>query len=99
MHGRVPVVARIRVQCLEDKWKHLLPLLCNQRDDVLVIPQEERAFCDLKVRRANAKRDACEERLHNRHELWCLDHLEDLLNFIEEKHLRQGTRGGTKQLD
>ena len=35
---RVPVVARVGVERLEDEWQHLVALLRDQRDDVLVVP-------------------------------------------------------------
>ena len=41
----------------------------------------------LEVRRANAKRDTREKRLHDKLELRLLNHLQDLLNLVEEEDL------------
>lgn len=63
---------------------------CDERDDVLVVPQEERSLGHLEVRAAYASGDLLEERRHDLLELARLDHLEDLLRLVEEEHLLGG---------
>merc|ERR1719217_1948111 len=86
--------ARVGVERLEDERQHFVPAIRDERDDVLVVPEEERALGDLEVGRADAERDAREERLEDERELGRLHHLEDLLHLVEEEQLlgREGAR-------
>jgi hypothetical protein len=44
VHRGVPVVVCVLLQCREDNRKQLVPVLCYQVDNVLIIPQEQGAL-------------------------------------------------------
>eukprot|EP00955_Chlamydomonas_euryale_P110556 366007-Chlamydomonas_euryale.AAC.4 len=49
VHGGVPVARRVLFERRQHDRQQHVPLLRHQVDNVLVVPQEERAFRDLKV--------------------------------------------------
>mmetsp|Transcript_26440 Transcript_26440/g.55551 ORF Transcript_26440/g.55551 Transcript_26440/m.55551 type:complete len:418 (-) Transcript_26440:520-1773(-) len=85
--GRVPVGARVGVERVEYDGENGVALLRDERDDVLVVPQEERALGHLEVGAAYAARHLLEKARHHLCELWELNHLQDLLDLVQEEHL------------
>ena len=64
-HTRIPVRfaprARIAVDCTDDEREEVLPVIVDEPDDLVVVPDEQRAFRDLEVRALHTLRDAREE--------------------------------------
>mmetsp|Transcript_42707 Transcript_42707/g.106473 ORF Transcript_42707/g.106473 Transcript_42707/m.106473 type:complete len:335 (+) Transcript_42707:653-1657(+) len=85
MHRRVPVPPAVLIERAKDAMQDFLLLRHDQGDNVLIVPQEERALGHLEMRAVNAHRDAVEEGLHELLELLALHHLEDLLHLVEEE--------------
>jgi hypothetical protein len=48
VHRRVPVVVGVLLQRAKHDGQHSLPVLRHQRDDILVVPQEQAALSDLR---------------------------------------------------
>ena len=50
-HTRIPVRfaprARIAVDCTDDEREEVLPVIVDEPDDLVVVPEEQRPFCNL----------------------------------------------------
>ena len=61
--------------------------MLSPTDDLVVVPDEQRAFRDLEVRALHTLRDAREELHGNSFELRRLNVLQDLLDLVDEQDL------------
>lgn len=50
VHCRVPVVGRILLKCAKHNRQHRRAVLCNECNDVLMVPQEKAALSNLRAR-------------------------------------------------
>ena len=64
-----------------------MPVLSHKIDYVVVIPQKQRTFRNLKVRRIDARRDLAEQGKHCLHKLRRLRQLQHFLKLTKEQHL------------
>lgn len=90
--GLVPVGLRVVVERGEHDGQDDRRVLGDQRHDVVVVPVVKSTFGDLKVGRADAFGDLCEERDHHFLEFGGLDDVEDLLQLVEEHHFFRTVR-------
>jgi hypothetical protein len=86
-HCRVPVIVGIVLQGRDQQRQDGMAVLRHERDEVLVVPQEECTFRDLKVGRVQTESHAFEERHHNLFEFCELDEFQDVFEFVEEETL------------
>lgn len=87
MHSAVPVLARVCLQRGEKHRQDDVPTLCDERDDILIVPEKERALRNLEVGRVYASRNEPEERLRHLRKLSRLCELKQLLQLVQEHHL------------
>jgi hypothetical protein len=56
VHSRVPVVVRVLLQGREKDREQLVPVLCHEVHNVLIVPQEQGALCYLNTHREQISR-------------------------------------------
>mmetsp|Transcript_11553 Transcript_11553/g.28001 ORF Transcript_11553/g.28001 Transcript_11553/m.28001 type:complete len:241 (+) Transcript_11553:166-888(+) len=94
VHRAIPVLGGVGLQRGVQNGQNDVTALGNERDDVLVIPEEQRPLRHLEVGGVDAARDEAEEGLRNLAKLGGLRELQQLLELVEEHHLlaRVGVR-------
>lgn len=88
----VPMCLWVVVECREHDRKDHRGIFCDQRHDVVIVPVVKSTFGDLKVWRADALGDLCEERNHHLLELCRLDDVEDFFELVEEHDFFRAVR-------
>ena len=87
VHGAVPVLRGVGFERRIEHRENHITALGDERNDVLVIPQEKRPLGDLEVGRVYAAGDEAEKRLGDLGKVRRLRELEELLKLVEEHHL------------
>lgn len=90
--GLVPVGLGVVVQSWEHDGQNDGRVLGDERHDVVIVPVVKSTFGDLKVGRADAFGDLCEERDHHFLEFSGLNDVEDLFQLVEEHHFFRTVR-------
>lgn len=83
----VPMALRVPVEAGKHQRNDLHRILRYQRHHVLVVPVIQRPFGHLEMRRTDTFGELSEERHHHLLEFRRLDHVQYLLELIEEHHL------------
>ena len=61
--------------------KQSVPVLRHEIHDVIIVPQKQRTFCNLEMRRIDAHRDSPEQGKHSLDKLCCLCEFQHFLQF------------------
>ena len=64
-----------------------MPVLRHEIHDVIIVPQKQRTFCNLEMRRIDAHRDSPEQGKHSLDKLCCLREFQHFLQFPEKQDL------------
>mmetsp|Transcript_77790 Transcript_77790/g.168251 ORF Transcript_77790/g.168251 Transcript_77790/m.168251 type:complete len:509 (-) Transcript_77790:18-1544(-) len=87
MHSAVPMLLGVLVQRPNDDGEQLLAVLVDKLDDVVVVPEEERALCDLEVRARDAQREPPEKHVLHAVKLGGLRELQGFFQLVQEEDL------------